>query len=64
MKKYFGLLCAITLFLTMPGCGGSSEPTNMAEGVEQSELEKYEEAIKAEEEAAGAAMAAGLEETK
>ena len=64
MKKLFGLLCALSLFLSVPGCGGSGEPANIAEGAGQTELEKYEAEIKAEEEAANASMAAGLKESE
>jgi hypothetical protein len=56
MKKLFGLLCAFSLFLSVPGCGGSSESTNIAEGVGQTELEKHEAMVKASTEEANAAI--------
>ena len=47
MKKFFGLLCALSLFLSLPGCGDSG-PTNVAEGVGQSELDAHEAMVKEE----------------
>jgi len=51
MKKFFGLLCGLSLFLSVPGCGDSG-PTNIAEGVGQSELDAHEAMVKEETEAA------------
>jgi hypothetical protein len=42
---------ALLAFLAVPGCG-SSEPTNIATDADQSEIEKYEAQIAAEEAAA------------
>ena len=65
MSRVFGaLLFAGALVLSLPGCGGSGESTNIAEDAGQSEIEKYEAEIKAEEEAASAAMDAGLKESE
>ncbi|MGB7344638.1 MAG: hypothetical protein WBD20_10515 [Pirellulaceae bacterium] len=52
------LLCG--LIVVAVGCGDKG-PTNIADGVELSELEKYEEALAQEEKEASGAMAAGME---
>jgi hypothetical protein len=60
MKKFIGpALFTLTLILSLPGCG-SSEPTNIAADAEQTAIEEYEAAMKAEQEAMNAEPPADL----
>ena len=61
MKKLFGLsLFALSLMLSVPGCGDSGEATNIADNAEQSAIEAYDAAV-AEEMAGMEADAPGDE---
>ena len=48
MKKFFGLLCALSLFLSVPGCGGSGEPSSVMDDAEQTAVQEYEALIEAQ----------------
>ena len=48
MKKFCGLLCALSLFLSVPGCGGSGEPSSVMESAEQSKIQEYEALVEAQ----------------
>ncbi len=63
MKKFAVLsLFVCSLMIAVPGCGGGTGPTNVTEGVEQSELEKYEEMIAEDAAEEAAAMEAGFDD--
>ena len=47
MKKVLAIGLLVTA-AAMVGCGGSGETSNMMEGADKSELQKYEEMIAAE----------------
>lgn len=59
MKRVFALLSVGAVSVALIGCGGGGAPTNVAEGVEQSEVDAYnamlaaDEAAMAEEQATG-----------
>ena len=48
MKRVFALLSACTVSVALVGCGESG-PTNVMEGVEQSEVDAYNAMLEAEE---------------
>jgi hypothetical protein len=64
MKTYSWSLLMLFSSITMislTGCGGDSQPTSMTEGVELSEIEAYEEAVrKMESDDAGGMDEAGV----
>ena len=63
MKKFAVLsLFVCSLMIAVPGCGGGTGPTTVTDGVEQSELEKYEEMVAEDAAAEDAEMSAAFEE--
>jgi len=58
MKKLFGLLCALSLFLSLPGCGDSG-PVNVAEDLGPSEMAEREAMMKEAEEIGNAGIGEG-----
>ncbi len=50
------LVFALLAFVAVPGCGGSGETKNVASEADQTEIEKYEAQIAAEEASNNATM--------
>ena len=52
MKHLLGTIVIVGLaFITLPGCGGSKETSNVAEGASADKMAEYEAAVKASEDA-------------
>ncbi len=49
MNKLFHLTLLFAFSVSLIGCGGSSEPTNMMEGAGEEAMKSYEEMIAADE---------------
>ena len=49
MKRVFALLSICTISAALIGCGGDAGPSNVMEGVQQSEVEAYNAMLEAEE---------------
>lgn len=49
MRSLVGFSCIFAMLLTVAGCGGSSEPSSIVDGVDQSAVDAYDAAIAEEE---------------
>ncbi len=47
--KRISALCLFGLAISLSGCGGSSEPSNIMEGLDESAVQSYDEMVAADE---------------